>query len=127
MIKLCNKAIRTAYFLLAVFILIFILLFTFLITSNEEIISYKDVCIVAAYFIGLSVMFLILFKYYAYDIILSIELKGDVIYLSSKYRKYNFVKGELISLRLSFSGENMAIIFKNSKGKKVKKILKSIL
>lgn len=124
---LCKKTIKFAYFMLTFIFIFFILSVLIIKYSPKEEVNIYGILIAIIIYIFTIVIWWKIFKYYAYDVILSLEIKDNTYYLRSYYKLYCITKKDVDSIKESFFGENIIIIFNSSASKKSKKVFKKYI
>lgn len=119
--KVCSHCIWIESLLLIFFVLLYVFTSFMMIEYPEDELSPNELhyFIVAA--VVLAVLWWLIFKYYAFDLILSIELMEDTIYLRSMLGSYQIPENYDITWKEGITGENIIIIFRSAGGKKIKK------
>lgn len=123
----CHLTVWIESLLLLFYILFYVFVSFMMIEYPEDDLSPTEMLYFIAATIILVAVWILIFRYYAYDLILAMEIQGDVILLHSMLRSYCVALNEDVILKEGITGENVIIIFKSKAGKKKKKYFKKYI
>lgn len=125
--RLCHVSVWIESFLLLFFILFYTFVTFIIIEVPEDGLTPAELGIFIVVTVLLAFLWWLIFKYYAFDIVICVELQEDKVYLQSLYRTYGFKINDIVTLKESLIGENIIITFKTESGKIMKKHFKKYI